>query len=80
MDLLRELVATLPVIIMITFIEVLISFSVAALAMLELMPGLGREHPLVVLVLSIVIAIATQTWIMINHKVRAYVTARSRDE
>lgn len=72
----HQLMETLPAIIIMTFIEVLICFSVAALVMLELMPGLGREHPHVVLGLSILVALVTQAWIHWNHKVRAYIRSK----
>jgi hypothetical protein len=76
MGLFRQLWETLPAIILVTFVEVGICFSVAALVMLELMPGVGREHPQIVLALSIATAIGTQAWLVFNHRVRAYIKSR----
>jgi hypothetical protein len=76
----KQLLATLPVIIMITLIEVIISFCVGALLMLEMMPGLGRQSPYTVLGLAILGSIITQIWIVYNHKVRAYVKQGVRNE
>jgi hypothetical protein len=74
-----RLLNTLPAILLVTFIEVIIVFSMGALVMLWLMPGIGREHPNFVLAIAITIAIGTQAWILFNHKVRAYIKARSSE-
>jgi hypothetical protein len=76
---LARLLNTLPAIILVTFIEVIIVFATAALVMLELMPIIGREHPGIVLVLTVITAIGTHLWIVFNHKIRAYIKARSSE-
>jgi hypothetical protein len=70
----------LPIIIMITFIEVIICFSTATLVMLELMPKLGQHYPNLVLMIAILTAIGTQAWLIFNHKIRKYLKTRSIDE
>lgn len=77
---LSQLLETLPLIIMITFIEVIICFCVGALLMLELMPGLGRHNPHTVLGIAILSTVITHIWIVFNHKVRAYVKQGVRNE
>jgi divalent metal cation (Fe/Co/Zn/Cd) transporter len=76
---LRRLVDSLPAIILVTFIEVIICFATGGLAMLELMPGLGRQHPHIVLGIALLAAIGTHVWIVFNHKVRAYIKTRSTE-
>jgi hypothetical protein len=64
--------STLPIVILITFIEVIICFSTASLVMLELMPKFGQHYPNAVLVAAIITAIGTQAWLLFNHKIRKY--------
>jgi divalent metal cation (Fe/Co/Zn/Cd) transporter len=74
-----RLLNALPAIILVTFIEVIIVFATAALVMLELMPIIGQTHPGTVLVLAVITAIGTHFWIVFNHKIRAYIKARSSE-
>jgi succinate dehydrogenase hydrophobic anchor subunit len=73
------LLATLPAIIITTLIEVAICFSTGALVMLQLMSGLGRQHPRAVLGLALLTAIGTHVWIVFNHKIRDYIKSRSTE-
>ena len=75
-----RLLNALPAIILVTFIEVIIVFATAALVMLELMPIIGKEHPGIVLGITVMTAIGTHIWIVFNHRIRAYIKARSSDE
>jgi hypothetical protein len=70
---------TLPAILLITFVEVVIVFATAFLVMIELMPELGQQHPHVVLGIVIMVAVGTHAWIVFNHKIRAYIKARSTE-
>ena len=73
------LLATLPAIIIIPFVEVMICFSTGALVMLQLMSGLGRQHPHAVLGLAFLTAIVTHVWIVFNYKIRDYIKSRSTE-
>lgn len=75
--LLQQLLHVLPIIILVTIVETFICFSVAALALLELMPKLGRDYPYIVFLIVFVMAIFVQVWILFNHKIRSYIKARS---
>lgn len=76
-DGLRRLLETIPLIFIITLIEIGICFAVAGLVLLELMPGLGRNHPYVVLGITILTAISVQVWLLYNHKLRSYLHSRN---
>lgn len=71
---LARLLAALPAILLMTFINVFICFTVAGTVMLELMAtGGGNKHPYVTLGVAILVAIGTHCWIVFNHKLRAYI-------
>jgi hypothetical protein len=74
-----QILNALPAIILVTFVEVIVMFATAFLAMTLLMPILGQQHPRIVLGTSIMVAVATQAWIIFNHKIRAYIKARSTE-
>lgn len=66
--------AALPAILLMTFMNVLISYTVAATVMLMSMAsGLGGSHPKLCLVAAILVAIGVHCWIVFNHKLRAYI-------
>jgi hypothetical protein len=68
---------TLPAILLVTFIEVIIVFATSFLVMILLMLELGQQHSHIVLGTTIMVAVGTQAWIVFNHKIRAYIKARS---
>jgi hypothetical protein len=68
---LSKLLATLPAILLTTFINVFISFTVSASVMMILLDS-NIYKPLC-LGLAILTAIGTHGWIMFNHKLRAYI-------
>lgn len=78
---LAQLFAVLPAILLMTFINVFICFTVAGTVMLELLAaGGGNKHPYFVLGVAILVAIGTHCWIVFNHKLRAYIKQGSTDE
>ena len=74
-----QILNTLPAILLVTFVEVTIVFSTGFFTMIALMPKLGQQHPHIIVGISIMVAIATQVWIVFNHKIRAYIKARSTE-
>jgi len=76
---LMRLLHALPAIILVTLVEVILCFTIGFTTMVELMPGLGRTHPYVVLWVAVLSAVATQAWIVFNHKIREYIKSRSTE-
>ena len=65
--------AALPAILLMTFINVFICFTVAGTVMLELLAGGGSKYPYLCLGTAILVAIGVHCWIVFNHKLRAYI-------
>ena len=74
---LLRLLEMIPLILLITLIEMGICFAVAGIVLLELMKGVGRQYPYIALVIAIVVAIFVQGWLLFNHRLRAYINTRN---
>lgn len=71
MSKITKLLAVIPAILLLTFINVFITFAVAGEVMLILIKSYpGTYWPLVV---SIMVAIGVHCWLVFNHKLRIYI-------
>ena len=79
---LSKLLATLPAILLMTFLNVFISSATASLVMVQLLVNFEvcRAHPWIALVSAILTAVGTLAWIILNHKLREYINVRSHYE
>lgn len=75
---LSQILEILPLILLVTFVEVIIAFATGFLVMIMLLPKL-EQHPYIILGISIMIAVIVQVWIIFNHKIRSYIKARSTE-
>ncbi len=67
---LSRLLAALPAIILMTMMNVFITFAVAGVVMLELV---AVGHSRIALGAAILTAVIVYSWIVFNHKLRAYI-------
>jgi len=74
-----RLLHTLPAILLVTFVEVIICFTIGYAVMCNLIAGPGRNHPHIVLWVAVLSAVLTQAWILFNHKIRKYIKSRSTE-
>lgn len=79
---LNKLLATLPAILLMTFINVFICSTTAGAVMILLQSDVEfcQTHHWITLVLSILTAIGVMAWITLNHKLREYINIRSHYE
>jgi hypothetical protein len=74
---LSGLLAALPVIIMMTFMNVFITFAVSGVVMIELA---AAGHSRIALGAAILTAVIVYTWIVFNHKLRNYIKNQESPE
>lgn len=67
---LSRLLAALPAILLMTFMNVFIASSVAGVVLIQLA---AAGHKSIALGASILTAVIVYTWIAFNHKIRAYI-------
>lgn len=72
---LGRFLATLPAILLMTMLNVFIASATSGVVMIQLMAGGCQKY--VALGVAILTAIGTMSWIVWNHKLRAYIKARS---
>lgn len=70
-DKVTQFLAILPAILLVTFANVFISFTVAAVVMLQLITGGHNKY--LSLGVAILVAIVTHFYIVFNHKIRNYI-------
>jgi hypothetical protein len=68
---LSGLLAAVPVIILMTMMNVFITFTVSGVVMLQLVTA---GHSRIALGAAILTAVIVYTWIVFNHKLRAYIS------
>lgn len=76
---LSRLMATLPAILLITFVNVFICFTTAGMVLVQLLASNTNRY--VALGLSILVAVGVHLYIVFNHKIRDYIKQQgSTDE
>jgi hypothetical protein len=75
-DKVTKFLAILPAILLVTFANVFISFTVAAVVMLQLITSGHNKY--LALGVAVLVAVVTHFYIVFNHKIRDYIKQGER--